>query len=97
VAFSIVAFSTDLGNPALWAYCQDVGGRHVGSILGWGNMVGNLGAAIAPSIYNAVLGEKPGVSDWNTMFAVCAGAFVISGLCALGVDATKPVAPVEDA
>lgn len=96
LAFSLVAFSTDLGNPAVWAFTQDVGGRYVGSILGWGNMWGNLGAAAAPPIYNAVLGTAPSIADWNLMFAVCAGSFILSGLCALGVDASAPIAPPDE-
>lgn len=95
VALSLVTFSTDLGNPAVWAFCQDVGGRNVGSVLGWGNMWGNLGAAAAPLIYNFILGENPGVGEWNRMFAACCVAFILSGLCALGVDCTKPLVPVE--
>ncbi|MBW3538700.1 MAG: MFS transporter [Planctomycetes bacterium] len=95
-AFSIVALSTDMGTGAVWAFKQDVGGRYVGSILGWGNMWGNLGAAVSPLIYDFYLGEHPEVDDWNNMFLVCLGAFVISGLCALGVDATKPIAPPDE-
>lgn len=91
IALSLVAFSTDLGNPAVWAFCQDVGGRNVGSVLGWGNMWGNFGAALAPPIYNHFLGEQPSIDNWNTMFLVCAGAFVFSGICALGVDCTRPL------
>jgi len=95
-AFSIVAFSTDMGSPATWAFKQDVGGRYVGSILGWGNMWGNLGAAVSPPIYDYFLGETPAIADWNNMFLVCLGAFVIAGLCTLGVDATIPIAPPDD-
>lgn len=95
LAFSLVALSTDMGNPALWAYVQDVGGRHTGSVLGWGNMWGNFGAAVAPQIYNHYLGETPGVSEWNTMFAICAGSFVVSGICALGINANRPVIPAD--
>ena len=96
-AFSLVAFSTDLGTASIWAFNQDVGGRYVGSILGWGNMWGNLGAGISPPlIYDYFLGETPLVSDWNTMFLVCAGAFVVSGLCGLGVDASIPIAPPDE-
>ena len=94
-AFSLVALFTDMGSPAAWAFKQDVGGRHVGSILGWGNMWGNLGAACSPSIYNAVLGETPAISDWNTMFLVCMGAFVFAGLAGFAVDATIPVVADE--
>ena len=85
-----------MGNPANWAFKQDVGGRYVGSVLGWGNMWGNLGATISPLIYAAVLGDHPGISDWNWLFLVCMGAFVFSGLCALGIDATIPIAPPDD-
>jgi len=35
VCFCVVSFSVDFGNPANWAFKQDVGGRHVGSVLGW--------------------------------------------------------------
>ena len=96
-AFSLVAFSTDFGSAAIWAYCQDVGGRYVGSILGWGNMWGNLGAGVAlPLIYDPFLGENPTVSDWNSMFLVCAAAFILAGLCGLGIDASKPIAPPDE-
>lgn len=96
-AFSLVAFSTDLGTAATWAFNQDVGGRYVGSILGWGNMWGNLGAGVAPPlIYDFILGKTPTISDWNTMFLVCAGAFVVSGICGFGVDASRPIAPPDE-
>ncbi len=95
-ALSLVAFSTDMGVPASWAFCQDVGGRYVGSILGWGNMWGNLGASVSPPIYNYFLGETPGLSQWNAMFTCCAAAFVFSGICAMGIDAAKPIAPPDE-
>ena len=88
---SVMVMGVDLGIPAVWAYAQDVGGKYTASILGWANMWGNLGAAAAPLIYNAVLGETPTVAQWNVMFAVCAVAFILSGLCGLVLDATKPI------
>ena len=95
VCFCVVSFSVDFGNPANWAFKQDVGGRYVGSVLGWGNMWGNLGAAISPLIYNFVLGEHPALADWNNMMLVCLLAFVIAGICALGIDATQPIVADE--
>ncbi len=97
ILFCVVAFSTDFGNPAGWAFKQDVGGRYVGSVLGWGNMWGNLGATISPLIYAAVLGDHPAIADWNNLFLICMFAFVFSGLIALGIDATEPIAPPDDA
>ena len=95
VCFCVVSFSVDFGNPANWAFKQDVGGRYVGSVLGWGNMWGNLGAAISPLIYNFVLGENPALADWNNMMLVCLLAFVVAGICALGIDATQPIVTDE--
>lgn len=111
VAFSIVAFSTDLGTASVWAFKQDVGGRYVGSILGWGNMWGNLGAAITPVLLIWIIQDSPGwnlpvaftalvgtgdLQNWNLAFLTCAAAFMISGLAALGVNATIPIAPKDE-
>lgn len=90
-ALCLMAFSVDMGNPAVWGYAQDVGGKFTGSVLGWANMWGNLGAAVAPLIYNSVLGEHPRTSDWTAMFGICLLAFVLSGLCSLVMDSTKPL------
>ena len=91
VGLCIASMSTDFGSPAIWSYAQDVGGRYTASILGWGNMWGNVGAAVAPLIYNGVLGENPTLDDWNTVFAVCCGVFVVAGFCAMLLDSTKPL------
>lgn len=86
--FSVVAFSTDLGIGALWAYVQDVGGRQVGSVLGWGNMWGNLGAAATPPLLIWIVGDN---QNWDAAFLTCAGAFLVAGLAGLGIDATKKI------
>jgi MFS family permease len=90
-AFALGFFFVDLGVSSVWAYMQDVGGKNVGAVLGWGNMWGNFGAALAPLLYEAILGGHPKMEEWNTMFLVCAGLFVVSGLAGLGVNATVPV------
>ena len=92
MGLSIATFSCDLGVPAMWAYSQDVGGRYTASIMGWANMHGNFGAAVAPLLYNAILGETPSLSQWNTLFAFCTAVFALSGVTALAIDGTKPIA-----
>jgi MFS transporter, ACS family, glucarate transporter len=90
--FSVVGFGTDLGIGATWAYVQDVGGRHVGSVLGWGNMWGNLGAAVTPPFLIWVVGSN---QNWEAAFLTCAVAFLIAGIAGLGIDATRPLQPEE--
>ena len=85
------AFSCDLGVPAMWAYSQDVGGKYTASIMGWANMHGNFGAALAPLFYNAILGETPTLSQWNNLFAFCTAVFALSGVSSMVIDATKPI------
>jgi nitrate/nitrite transporter NarK len=92
-ALAVVALATDLGTASVWAFKQDVGGRHVGSILGWGNMWGNLGAALSPVVLNWIIGQQ---QNWDAAFVACAAAFLLSGVAAMGVDATVPVVPQGD-
>ncbi len=96
-AFAIGYFFVDLGVSATWAFMQDVGGKYVGAILGWGNMWGNIGAFVAPYLYNAWLGPAPSGREWNLMFVYCAAMFVVSGVSALGINATVPVTQADPA
>ena len=90
-ALCVMAIATDLGVPAIWAFMQDIGGRHVGSVLGWSNMWGNFGAAVSPLVLNAIVGA----GHWQACFWTCAAAFLISGLAALGIDSTRPLVAQE--
>ena len=90
-AFCLIYFSVDLGQSAFWAYAQDAGGKYVGSVLGWGNMWGNLGAAFGPLLYNHLLGENPTAAEWNNLFWLGLIAFVFAGIATFGLDASKPV------
>jgi sugar phosphate permease len=92
IVLSFVTLSVDMGTPSLWAFLQDVGGPHVGSVLGWGNMWGNFGAAAATPI----LGYLAKAYGWNVVFIACAAAFFVSGVAALFVDATIPIAPPDE-
>ena len=89
IALSLVAFATDLGTPSMWAYSLDVGGKHVGSVLGWSNMFGNLGAAVSPIILNWVIENY----RWEGLFITCAFTMVIAGIFSFLIDATKVVVP----
>ena len=91
LAMCVMSVASDMGLPAVWAYNLDVGGRNVGLILGWGNMWGNLGAAASPY----VLGRIQEHYGWNAVFVTCAAVFVVIGIAAFGIDATKPIGRSE--
>ena len=87
LALVVMSMANDLGMPPVWAYTQDVGGRYIGSLLGWNNMWGNFGAAISTVVAKSIF-EYYG---WNTLFLVYAGAYLLAGVLALGVDARIPI------
>lgn len=89
VVLGFMAFLVDIHNPAIWSFAQDVGGKNVGASLGWGNMWGNLGAAVSPVLLTVVEDQ----AGWSALFVVCSGSFIVAGMCAVLLDATKPVDP----
>jgi nitrate/nitrite transporter NarK len=91
-ALALVAVATDFGTPAVWGFVQDAGGRHVGSVLGWGNMCGNFGAALSPIVLEVVLNKW---RSWDAVFLTCAGAYLLAGVAAAGVDASVPIIPPD--
>lgn len=87
LAMAVVAFATDLGTPAMWAYSLDVGGKNTGAVLGWSNMWGNLGAFASPLVLNLVLSNM----GPPALFIVCGSGFMLAGILSMGVDATRPL------
>lgn len=88
-ALTLFAFMTDTGIPATWAFAQDTGGKHVGSVLGWGNMWGNFGAAIAPILTVMVRQQF----DWDAVFFVKGGAFALAAVFGCFMDCRIPLEP----
>lgn len=91
VAFGGVAFFADIGLPAMWTTMQDISGRHQAQLFGWGNMWGNLGAAIQPILFTAVLKAWDVNHDYHAGMWLCAAAFVAAGAFALFVNAEQSV------
>ena len=88
---AVVAFSVDFAVPSVWAFTQDVGGKFVGSVLGFGNMFGNFGAAVSGPLLAYISMEY----SWNFMFLVCAGALCIASVAGFLVDASRPLVTRE--
>jgi nitrate/nitrite transporter NarK len=86
-ALAMMAMFQDMGIPSVWAYAQDVGGKNVGTALGWGNMWGNFGASLSPVLLTEVQQE----GGWQAAFALCAGSYIFSATCGLLLDASKPI------
>ena len=88
---AVVAFSVDFAVPSVWAFTQDVGGKYVGSVLGFGNMFGNFGAAVSGPLLAYISMEY----SWNFMFLVCAGVLCVSSVAGFLVDAGRPLVTHE--
>jgi len=90
-AFAMVSFATDLGVAATWSYAQDVGGSHVGSVLGWANMWGNIGAAMLAVVFPLLIVEGEREPNWDAAFILCAVGFLVAAIASLGIDASRRI------
>lgn len=93
---AVVSLMTDVGNPSIWAFMQDVGGRNTAAIHGWANMWGNFGAALSSIMVPWLMKLGEGTAEQEGMgnglvFMACGGAFFLAGFAALGMDATRPL------
>ena len=94
LCFATVSFMVDVSNPPFWALIQDIGGRNTSGIFAWANMWGNYGAALTSSVLPrlAALGASLGYGNGDSfMFIFLGGAFFLSGIAVLGMDATRLV------
>lgn len=76
LAFACVYFLNDFLLGALWSTVQDVGQRNSGSMFGFINMSGNLGAAIFPPVIGMLVKSE----NWQGVFIASASAFAVA-LC----------------
>lgn len=93
VAAAVVAFAGDSMIPAVWSLAQDIGGDYVASTVAWFNMWGNFGASAVSKLIPVVLAASFHVHDWREIFWICAGGFVLCGVCVMFVDGTRRIQP----
>jgi sugar phosphate permease len=88
-----ISFTIDFGLGATWASYQDIGGRYVASVLGIGNMCGNLGAAY----FGWYIGVLAKGGNWNQVFLISGCAMAFNACCWLLLDVTKTAVREESA
>jgi MFS transporter, ACS family, glucarate transporter len=86
-----ISFTIDFGLGASWASYQDIGGRQVATVLGIGNMCGNLGAAG----FGWYIGVLAKANRWNAVFLIAGLAMAVYASGWLLFDATRPVVREE--
>lgn len=84
----VASFLGDFGLGSMWCTYQDIGGPYAGTVLGVGNMCGNIGAAMASSFIPRLANEF----GWSASFALSAGAYATGALGWLLVDPRVPIA-----
>lgn len=92
IACGVVAFATDSVIPAVWALAQDIGGTHVASTLAWSNMWGNFGASAVSKLIPLLIGSSLHRPDWQEVFWMCAGGFILLAASSLFIDSTRTLA-----
>jgi len=104
IGLFIVKFFSDWSQPTVWGTCTDIGGRHSGTVFSIVNMSGNIGAVLVPILLLGPLLDGfatvkivDGVSKMDTnyfpMFVVVAVMYLITAVCWLTVDASRPIDP----
>ena len=82
-----ISFVIEFGLGASWAVFQDIAGRHVASVLGIGNMCGNLCAGAFAWWFGRLADQH----QWPSVFFISAAAMALNSLCWLFFDAARPI------
>jgi MFS family permease len=93
IALAVMAICQDFGIPAIWAFAQDTGGKQAATVLGWGNMWGNFGAGLGPSLVGGIAATW----GWDAALFTGAFAFVLCGITGMMTNAAEPLFKSEEA
>ena len=72
------AFIATFGGVSGYTVAIELGGRHVATVFSVMNTSGNIGAALFPWLVGVVV-DRAG--NWDSILFLCAGVFVVDGLC----------------
>jgi len=92
VLFALASFSNDLVLGPFWGTVTHIGGRYTGTLAGYLNMLGSLGAVCFVPLVPWLL--QHGI-QWHHVLELMSGLWVIAALAWLSVDTTRPLVPLE--
>ena len=94
----VVKFFSDWSQPTVWGTCTDMGGQYSATTFSIINTSGSVGGIVTPLVGGVVLdafsrrevvdGVEKLVTDYNPLFALVAGMYLISASCWFFIDCT---------
>ena len=91
LAMGVASFCNDLTMPGSWSTCMDVGAKYAGTLSGSMNMMGSVGAAVAPLMIGMILDSSG--RNWALTFWISGIIYFLGGLCWLWLDPVTPIEP----
>ena len=101
ISLFAVKFFTDWSQPTVWGTCTDLGGRYSATLFGIINTSGSAGGVLAPPLFGLILdyntarqwvdGAWIRTTDYNPLFVVVAGLYLVSALTWFFIDCTESV------
>ncbi len=92
LALATAFAATDFMLPNAWAVCLDIGRRYSGTVTGFMNTAGQIGGAIAATVFGYFAGRH----EWNTAILIMAAMLLASALLWLFIDASRPLVREEN-
>jgi len=86
--FSASSFLAAAAGPAAYTITIDIGGRHVAAVFSLMNMWGNIGALLFSVVVPRLIG-KAQATNWDPVFFLCAGIYLVAAICWLPFDASR--------
>ncbi|MCA9217049.1 MAG: MFS transporter [Planctomycetales bacterium] len=94
-------FFSDWSQPTTWGTCTDLGGRFSATVFSIINTAGTIGGIVMPIVFGVVLdmfttssivdGSEVTLTNWNPLFALLSGMYLVSGACWLMVNCTERI------
>ena len=86
LSMGLASLCNDLTMPGSWSTSMDIGGPYAGTLSGSMNMMGSIGAALAPLVIGFLLEHSQ--QNWALTFWISGIVYLAGGLCWLGIDST---------